>query len=52
MKPRHPLPIVTPARSRRRPLSPALATVQVIACCLLGAAFVAAAVILHRLLTH
>ncbi len=50
MKPRHHLPIVTPARSHRRRLSPALATVQVLACCLLGAAFVAAAVLLKNLL--
>ena len=47
---RHHLPIVTQARSHRRPLSPALATVQVIASGLLGAAFVAAAVVLKNLL--
>lgn len=51
MKPRpHMIPIIHPTR-KPRPLSPALAALQVVACVLLGAAGVAAVILLHTL-TH
>ncbi len=47
MKP-HPLPIIHPTR-KPRPLSPALAALQVATCVLLGAAGVAAVIALIEL---